>query len=141
MLLLYLGVFTFWKSFPSRAGFVCGGLAVAGLMAAGIWWAARRGYFANLVDMAVHAYVAVDVILEGLMYEVLRIVQPGGSDALLRQFHDNKNFFFCAAMFSVLIGGHRWYALARRESAARERADAVVADMPLADQELAVAGR
>ncbi len=113
LLLLYIITFLYWKYFPSRAAFVYVGIISAGLMAGGMVWAKRRGYFANRVDLAVHGYVILDVLLEGIMYEVFRGIGGSSSAAngFVHQFHDNNNFFFCALTFAILIGGNRWYAL------------------------------
>lgn len=116
MLVLYVAVFVFWKYFPSRASFVGGALVVAGVLAAGMVVAARRGYFVNRVDLLVHLYVIVDILLEGVAFEGLRFGMALGPENqwLVHSFHNNNNFLGCTAGFALIIGAHRYYVMRKQ---------------------------
>lgn len=118
MLLLYLALFLFWQQFPSRLGFLVGGAVVAAVMIAGMIVVARRGYFANRLDLILHAYVIIDVLLEGVCFEGLRLLPGVAAEpaSFVRSFHANNNFWGCAAVFAVLIGGYRYVSLRRAAS-------------------------
>ena len=119
-LLIYMGTFLYWKWFPSRLGFVVGGIVSVTAMSLLMWSAARRHYFVNRVDLGLHALVIVDIALESLMYEALRWAvalnwlpgdQPVSAfDETAALFHDNHNFYLCALFFAVVIGGHHWFS-------------------------------
>lgn len=124
MIPLYLGAFWIWRAWPSRVSFVVVGLVVAGLMSLAIAWGRRHHYFANRIDLLLHVYVVIDVLLEAFMWEVFfvlcRALSFGAfteTEELRRAvtaFHDNNNFYGCALFFIIVIGGHRWWALRRR---------------------------
>ena len=118
MLATYVTVFVGWKYFPSRAAFLgVGGVAVAGLVW-GMRSAYRTGYFANRVDLALHVWVIIDLVLETLSFEAFRLYTLAFEslslfDSNVAAFHDNNNFFGCTAAFIALLGGYRWFALRR----------------------------
>lgn len=124
MIPLYLGAFWIWRAWPSRVGFVVVGLMVAGLMSLVIAWGQRNQYFANRIDLLLHVYVVIDVLLEAFMWEVFfvlcRVLSFGAfteTEELhnaVTAFHDNNNFYGCALFFIIVIGGNRWWALRRR---------------------------
>lgn len=116
MLITYVAVFVWWKFYPSRISFLAvGGIAIATL-AIGFWRAYKHGYFTNRVDFCLHAYVIFDLLLETVAFELFRVFGPNGAFAVVRQFHDNTNFFGCTAAFVLLLGGYRWYALNSRST-------------------------
>jgi|GEM_PF-1498408 len=120
---LYLGAFWIWRVWPSRISFVVVGLVVAGLMSLAIRRGWRRNYFANRLDLFLHIYVVIDILLEAFMWELFlgacRMLSFGtfADTEELRKaiaaFHDNNNFYGCALFFIVVIGGHRLWALRR----------------------------
>ncbi|WP_339909631.1 hypothetical protein [Symmachiella dynata] len=129
-LLIYVGTFLFWKWYPSRIGFIVGGVVSVSIMSLLLVFAARRKYFVNRVDLCLHLLVIVDIGLESLMYEVLRFAvamnwmsgeaSVGAFDETAAMFHNNHNFYMCALFFAVVIGGHHWF---RRESEALQTVD------------------
>ena len=107
MLVSYVCLFLFWFLFPSRAVFlITGGLVVFGLSYAMLreW---RNGYFADRVDLRLHILVIIDLVLETLSFEILRLVKPL---AVVESFHDNMHFIGCSSAFALLIGCYRLYA-------------------------------
>jgi len=136
MIPLYLGAFWIWRAWPSRVGFVVVGLLVAGVMTLLIQWGRRHNYFANRIDLLLHVYVVLDVILEAFMWEVFftlcRVFSFGAlsnTEELRRAvtaFHDNNNFYGCALFFIVVIGGHRWWALRQRSGEVHQAQAAAV---------------
>ena len=93
MLLAYLAVFHVWTAFPEW-GTAALGVFVAIGMAVGVVAWNRRSYFVNRLDCFTHLAVAVDVLLEGLLF-------PS---------HTGYGFYECAVGFSVVIGAYRYYA-------------------------------
>jgi hypothetical protein len=111
LLLTYVIVFLLWRFFPSRPAFlVVGGLAVWFLVA-GMLRARRAGYFVNRVDLSIHALVIVDLVIETVLFEAIRLALPTASVEL---FHDNAHFIGCGIVFVCLVGGNRRYALMGR---------------------------
>ena len=114
MLVTYVMVFLFWKHFPSRTGFILGGVVAVTLLAIGSAGAWRRKYFVNRIDFCLHAYIIVDLCLESVLFEVLHLFNNVPVTAgLVSQFHDNNNYILCAAALATLVGGNRFYALRR----------------------------
>ena len=111
MLATYVTVFLYWKIFPSRAGFVLGGVLAVSFLLCGLVRAVRAKYFANRVDLCLHAYVIVDLCLETASFEAFKAVQPF---AVMQLFHNNNNFIGCTLAFTALLGGYRWFALRGR---------------------------
>lgn len=110
----YLSIFLYWKHFPSRVGFLVSGAVVTLWLAMGLFRARRRKYFVNRVDLCVHAYVIGDVLIESLLYEVLRRLGTADvSRTLLLEIHNNHNYLFCALVLASLVGGYRIFALRR----------------------------
>jgi hypothetical protein len=107
---VYLATFLLWQQFPSRAGFLFGGLASATVMAAGLIWAFKRKYFVDKADLFFHGCVILDVIIEGALYEAARFAGyvAAGETELLFSLHNGNNFYGCAAAFTLVIGFHRW---------------------------------
>ncbi len=118
MLVLYVALFLFWKQYPSRTSFVAGGAVVATVLAIGMYLAAKRGYFVNRVDLMLHAYVILDVVLEAVAYEGLKLGMRFGTEGqtLVGSFHNNNNFYGCAAAFALLIGTYRFVAVRKLAS-------------------------
>ena len=56
----------------------------------------------------------IDLLLETAAFELFRVFGPDGAMAVVRQFHNNTNFFGCTAAFVLLLGGYRCYALSSR---------------------------
>jgi hypothetical protein len=111
-LISYVALFAAWRFFPSRLAFVgLGGLTIVALVI-GMVRAIRSGYFANRIDVGLHIYVIVDLLIETIAFEVFRVAQPY---AVVEQFHNNTNFFGCALAFTILIGGYRWFALPKSQ--------------------------
>ena len=108
MLIAYVATFAAWKLAPARITFLIVGLAAIVVLLAGMVRAHRAGYFANRLDLILHAWVIVDLALETAAFEAFKMAQPF---AVIEKFHDNLNFVGCALIFSALIGGHRWFAL------------------------------
>jgi len=125
-LLVYMGTFLFWKHYPSRLAFVAGGIVSTTVMLLLMLLAARRRYFVNRVDLCLHALVIVDIALEALMYEALRLAvamqwvsgdaSVSAFDETAAVFHNNHNFYLCALFFAVVIGGHHWFNREKRAS-------------------------
>lgn len=97
--------------------FVFGGLFTAALLSMAVTWAQRRGYFCNRLDLILHGYVILDVILEGLAYEFFLACWNADSlaSSSVNQFHNNDNFYGCAALFALVVGGHRFACLHNRD--------------------------
>lgn len=118
MLIAYLGLFLFWQHYPSRLAFVGGGVLTAAVLTYGMIVAARRNYFANRLDLILHAYVIFDILIEGLCFEGLHLMPAVAAESskFVLAFHSGNNFWGCAAVFTLLIGGYRWIALRRDHS-------------------------
>lgn len=110
MLITYVCVFVIWKVWPSRIVFLAVGSVAISLLATGLIRARRAGYFANRVDLCLHAYVIIDLILETISFEAFRAFQKS---AVVEEFHNNVNFIGCSLAFTVLIGGYHWFATRR----------------------------
>ena len=114
MLVTYVSVFLFWKQFPSRVGFVVGGVAAVTLLTVGLAWAWRRKYFVNRIDLCLHGYIIADLCMESVLFEVLQLFNNAQVTAgLASQFHHNNNYILCTITLATLIGGYRYYALRR----------------------------
>jgi len=121
---LYLGTFWIWRLWPSRGSFIVVGILSAVLMSLVIRYGQRRNYFANRLDLLLHIYVVIDILLEAFMWEfflkLCRLLSFGAftdTEELrkaIAAFHDNNNFYGCALFFVIVVGGHRWWALRER---------------------------
>jgi len=108
----YIGVFLFWKWYPSRTGFVLGAIASVSWLTASLVWSKRRRYFVDRVDLCMHAYIIVDLFFEGVLYEVLLcFIDIKMDDQLVLQFHNSNNYIYCTLAFTLLLGGYRAYVL------------------------------
>ncbi len=139
LLLAYVITFQLWQKFPDRTAFVIFGILAVALMSAGLWQAARCGYFVDRSDLVLHALVIVDVGLEAASYEIFNVAAqcifctPGDAGS----FHNRYNFCWCAAILGLLVGGYHGWALRRRRAQqARDRADEK--GVPAPDEGLAV---
>jgi hypothetical protein len=109
--------FELWRTFPDRTAFLVFGIVAVVALAAGMQWAARRGYFVDRRDLILHGLVVVDVALEAASFEGFNaasqclLCAPGDAST----FHNHYNFCWCSAILAVLVGGHHWWAL-RREA-------------------------
>lgn len=112
---IYLGVFLIWKLYPSRACFTYGTVISLTLMGAAMAVAWRRRYFVNRLDLVLHAIVLLDVLAEGLFYEVSRGFLGASPEVerLVQILHDNHNFWGCGLAFTVIPGGYRAYSMRR----------------------------
>jgi len=110
LLPIYLATFLLWQQLPSRACFLVGGFGSAVVMSAGCMWAVKRHYFVDKADLAFHAFVILDVIIEGSLYEAARLAGYVAADEteLLLTLHNGNNFYGCAIAFMLVIGFHRW---------------------------------
>ena len=120
---LYMAPFVVWQGFPSRASFLLAAIASASCMIWLIVRARRRGYFANRVDLCLHVYVVLDVLLEGFAFEILlwgdrfgwlTTAETQALRKLALTFHDNQHFLGCTAFFVLTIGLNRLWALSVR---------------------------
>ena len=118
LLISYISLFIFWKYVPSRFAFAAVGVVLVSFLSWGLWRARQTGYFVNRVDICLHAYVVVDLLLESLSFEGLLLFQPY---ALVDQFHNNNNFVLCTLTLAALVGGYRFYALTLRRSQHSQR--------------------
>lgn len=107
MLVAYVSLFIVWMLFPSRPLFLLTGLLTAGFLCWGLVRAHRMQYFANLIDLRLHALVIIDIVLETLSFELFRLFEPM---AVVESFHRNTNFVGCTLAFTVLLGCYRFYA-------------------------------
>ena len=114
MLITYVTVFAVWKVWPARIAFLLTGAAAISFLTLGMVRARRAGYFANRVDLWLHAYVIIDLLLETVAFEAVRLIQPL---AVMEQFHNNTNFIYCSLAFAILIGGYHWFAISRTRPA------------------------
>ncbi len=108
MLGIYLVTFAAWKVAPSRIAFLFIGMVAIAALSCGMSRARRNGYFADRLDLVLHAWVIVDLFIETVAFEAFRVLQPF---AVMQKFHDNLNFIGCAVALSTLVGGYRWFAL------------------------------
>ncbi len=116
---IYIVTFLLWQQFPSRACFLFGGLASAAVMTVGLLWAVKRHYFADFADLAFHACVILDIIIEGSLYEAARLAGYVAADEteLLSTLHSGNNFYGCAVAFALVLGIHRWRVMkAKRQT-------------------------
>ena len=98
---VYLGMFHLWVAVPSYPLHVVSATVVTAALAGLMVWLARRGYFANRVDLWAHALVVLDLWLE----------------AVLIPYHDNYGFYLCAVAFVAVLGAYRAYARRRQRAA------------------------
>ncbi|MFT5495743.1 MAG: hypothetical protein ACI9TH_001136 [Kiritimatiellia bacterium] len=112
---IYVATFSAWKVFPSRLGFVLGGLAAFGLMMGLMRWAYQRGYFIGSTDLLIHLLIAVDLLVEGIMYEVYNLLMRlyGHEADAVFLIHAHNGFMLCASAFFILVVGYRFRRLTR----------------------------
>lgn len=96
LLLVYLGVFSFWLVASVR-WISLSSIAVTILLLALLLESIRRRYFFNRWEILLHLVVVLDILLEG---------------TLLRE-HQSHGFYFCALGFAGVIAAYRIY-LSRR---------------------------
>jgi hypothetical protein len=94
LLLAYVVVFNVWFG-RERLVVTSVGAASTVLLAGLVVFAAMRKYFVNVVDLAAHALVVLDV----------------GLEAALLPSHDDRGFYLCALAFAVVLGGYRRHKL------------------------------
>lgn len=94
LLAAYLGTFRLWLHLESGA-VMASGLLVAAVLSGLLWQGSLRGYFANKIDLCIHASVILDIALE----------------ATIIPMHEGLTFYWCAAGFAVIIGAYRAWCL------------------------------
>lgn len=102
-LLLGLGyslIFHLWLCLPGRGAVILTGLAATVWLGHELARASRAGYFANRWDLAFHAAVILDVLLEGLLI-------PS---------HHGLGFYWCTLAFGLVVGGYHQFGLHTRPS-------------------------
>jgi hypothetical protein len=118
MMAAYVALFVFWRLVPLRVAFVAGALLVAAGLLTAMFVAIRRSYFAGRLDVVLHALVIVDVVLEGVAFEILLpfVRTEGMVPTLAARYHDNSGFFLCALLFATVIGVGHYMGLRRRRA-------------------------
>ncbi len=101
LMLLYVLMFHLWLHVNRHWTILSAGIVTV-VLNAGFAWAAKRRYFVNRWDLAFHALVILDILIEGLFIEV----------------HDHYGFYFCALGFAILLAGYR--LLGARRALARD---------------------
>ncbi|HEY1172398.1 MAG TPA: hypothetical protein VGH19_13605 [Verrucomicrobiae bacterium] len=94
LLVAYLGTFHLWLRL-NPSGVMASGLLMATVLSGLLWQASLRGYFANKIDLGIHASVILDIALE----------------ATIIPMHEGLTFYVCAAGFAVIIGAYRAWCL------------------------------
>jgi hypothetical protein len=113
----YLLVFHLMLAFPHRATFLMAGVVSVSLLAGALGQAAIWGYFVDRSDLVLHALVVADLAAECALFEPLRAASLClfCAEADAAGFHNNYNFYGCATIFAVLVGGYHGRALSARQ--------------------------
>ena len=94
LLITYILTFHFWMLVSYKLVLISG-ICVTFSLCIFIVWAQRRGYFANLFDMALHGFIILDILLE----------------TVIVKDHDHYGFYLCALAFSLVLGWYRYKKL------------------------------
>jgi hypothetical protein len=87
--------------------------------------AQRRGYFVNRADFSVHGLVIIDLAIESILFEVVRLISPA---LVVEQFHARPIFIGCAIAFTAILGAHRAWALHKVDGTLRVPSAAAAID-------------
>ncbi len=93
---VYVAIFHAW-TYLGREAVILSGVSVSVLLAAGMTYAARAGYFANRWDAFAHAAVILDILIECLAIRI----------------HEGHGYLLCAAAFAGVLGSYRRMLLRR----------------------------
>ena len=95
---IYVAIFEAWTMLPPRLTLLSA-ITTSLAMSAVFVAARRRRYFLNRWDAFGHASIIADIFLEGVFI----------------RDHANRSFYLCAIAFALVVGGFRWWLIARSE--------------------------
>lgn len=92
----YIAIFQAW-TYSGHEVVIVSGVIASALLAGGMVYAARAGYFANRWDAFAHATVILDILIECLAIRI----------------HEGRGYLLCAAAFAAVLGSYRRMLLRR----------------------------